>query len=109
MVTIRKYTPAFVYGAEDIMATVSSKESLLEIPFVKSWMSHDTFREFRVSNEALVVFLEENNGEWLWFVVGIFQCGTEKEAGRWFGKADYSKYIRNKNGKFIRKENNNGK
>lgn len=104
MITIRKYTPAFVDGAEDIMATVSSKESLLEIPFVKSWMRHSTFREFCIDRQFLVVFLEEPSGEWLWFVVGIFQYGTEKEAKCWFKKADFSKYIKNEKGCFIRKE-----
>ena len=104
MITIRKYTPAFVDGAEDIMATVSSKESLLEIPFVKSWMRHSTFREFCIDRMFLMVFLEEPSGEWLWFVVGIFQYGTEKEAKCWFEKADFSKYIRNEKGYFIRKE-----
>lgn len=104
MITIRRYVPAFVSGAEDITATVSSKESLLEIPFVKSWMQFSTFREFCISGNHLMVFLEEPSGEWLWFVVGIFQYGTEKEAKCWFEKADYSKYTRNEKGHFIRKE-----
>ena len=95
MVIIRKYTPAFVSGAEDITAVASSKESLMEIPFVKSWMRYDTFREFRISEKHLMVFLEEQDGEWLWFVVGTFQHGTEREAESWFEKADYSKYARN--------------
>lgn len=104
MITIRKYTPSFVDGAEDIIATASSKESLLEIPFVKSWMRHSIFREFCIDRMFLVAFLEEPSEGWLWFVVGIFQYGTEKEAKCWFEKADFSKYIRNEKGYCIRKE-----
>ena len=93
-VKLRRYRPAFCSGFDDEYATVSSKEELLQIPWVSDWAKDGpddgmVFLEFCVSDDpdCLMAFYRSTvDGKRHWYVVATIQSGGE-EVAKWFDKA----------------------
>lgn len=92
---IIRYRPDYCEGFEEEYADVSSKEDLLNVPFVALW-AEDTskikFQEFCMDERYLVAFYKnKDDGEREWWVVAKFLNAAEAEvAAGWFNKPNYS-------------------
>lgn len=80
--SITQYRPAFFEGFENETVEFSTTEELLNIPFVKNFMSN-TFSGFAMSDNLLMATYENGNE---WFIVGRITKPDLIELPKWEAK-----------------------
>jgi hypothetical protein len=80
MSKITKHYPNWSEGFEDLTAEFGSTEELLEVPFVKSFRTHEGFSQFSIDGAYLMA--EYHHGE-EWWVVGRIEGVSEVQLPKW--------------------------